>query len=110
MVTGMACWAGAGAWIHTGTMQSTPQSEPHGGAGVPTSAWTAEPALRLGKLSLGVGDRFGHQAGAQLRAVMMAANRGVAVIPVWNKSTREHVIVGSQPAAVREAAEAAVRR
>ena len=31
------------------------------------------PALRLAKSSLGVGDRFGHQAGAQLQACMMAA-------------------------------------
>ena len=91
-------------------MQSIPQSEPQRGVGVPTFARTAEPALRLGKLSLGVGDRFGKQAGAQLRACQMAAERGAAVIPVWNKSNREHAIVGSQPAAVREAADAAVRR
>ena len=91
-------------------MQPPLRLDPQRGMGVPTSAWTAEPALRLGKLSLGVGDRFGKQAGAQLRACMMASERGVAVIPVWNKSNREHVIVGSQPAAVREAADAAVRR
>jgi hypothetical protein len=57
-----------------------------------------------------VGDRFGKQAGAQLRACIMAAERGAAVTPVWNKSNREHAIVGSQPASVREAADAAVRR
>src|SRR2546425_10198525 len=41
---------------------------------------------------------------------MMAAEHGVAVIPVWNKSNREHVIVGSEPASVRAAADDAVRQ
>ena len=91
-------------------MQPTLRPEPPRGAGVPTSAETAQPALRLGKLSLGVGDRFGKQAGAQLQACMKAAERGATVIPVWNKSNREHAIVGSEPASVREAADAAVRR
>jgi len=66
-------------------------------------------ALRLAKYSFGVGDRFAHQARAQLRACMLAARDGVDVVPVWNKSNREHTIVGSKPAQVREAAEAAVR-
>jgi hypothetical protein len=66
--------------------------------------------LTLEKFTLGVGDRFAHQAAAQLRACMMAAERGVTVIPVWNKSNREHVIVGSEPPSVRAAADAAVRR
>ncbi len=70
---------------------------------------TSNPALPLGKLSLGVGDRFAHQAKAQLRAFVMAAERGVEVIPVWNKSNREHGVVGSEPASVRAAADAAVR-
>lgn len=65
--------------------------------------------LTLEKFSLGVGDRFAHQAKAQLRACMMAAERGAGVIPVWNKSNREHLIVGSEPASVRAAADAAVR-
>ena len=39
----------------------------------------------------------------------MAAERGAAVVPVWNKSNREHLIVGSEPASVRAAADAAVR-
>ena len=68
-----------------------------------------ESPVRLEKLSLGVGDRFGHQAGAQLRACMLASKAGVAVIPVWNKSNREHGIVGSEPSAVRAAADRAVR-
>ena len=66
-------------------------------------------SLKLGKFSLGVGDRFAHQAEAQLRACVMAAERGVDVIPVWNKSNREHLIVGSEPASVRAAADAAVK-
>jgi hypothetical protein len=64
----------------------------------------------IGKFSLGVGDRFGREAGAQLQACILAAERGVAVTPVWNKSNREHGIVGSQPDAVRLAADAAVRQ
>ena len=68
-----------------------------------------ESSLRLEKLSLGVGDRFGHQAGAQLKACMLALKAGVTVIPVWNKSNREHGIVGSEPSAVRAAADQAVR-
>ncbi len=69
-----------------------------------------ESSLRLERISLGVGDRFGHQAGAQLRACMLALKAGVAVIPVWNKSNREHGIVGSEPSAVRAAADRAVRQ
>jgi hypothetical protein len=64
--------------------------------------------LMIEKYSLGVGDRFAHQAKAQLAACRMAADRGTPVIPVWNKSNREHLIVGSEPASVREAADAAV--
>jgi hypothetical protein len=64
--------------------------------------------LTLEKYSLGVGDRFAHQAKAQLQACVLAAAQGAAVVPVWNKSNREHGIVGSEPAGVRAAAEAAV--
>jgi tagaturonate epimerase len=66
-------------------------------------------ALKLEKYSFGVGDRFAHQAKAQLRACMQAAAQGVDVIPVWNKSYREHSTVGSAPPSVYAAAEAAVR-
>src|ERR1700674_4647502 len=65
--------------------------------------------LTLAKYSFGVGDRFAHQAKAQLRACMLAAEQGVDVIPVWNKSHREHTTIGSQPGSVRAAADAAVR-
>jgi len=65
--------------------------------------------VELEKYSVGVGDRFAVQAEAQLRACQQIAGRGVEVIPVWNKSNREHLIVGSEPASVRIAAAAAVQ-
>jgi len=45
--------------------------------------------LKIEKYTLGVGDRFAHQARAQLRACELAAQAGVEIIPVWNKSNRE---------------------
>ena len=65
--------------------------------------------LSLETFSLGVGDRFAHQAKAQLRACMMAADHGVTVVPVWNKSNREHTFIGSEPSSVLDAAQAAVK-
>lgn len=65
--------------------------------------------LRLPKFSLGVGDRFAHQAKAQLAACMLAADAGVEVVPVWNKSNREHMIIGSEPSQTRTEADAAVK-
>ena len=56
---------------------------------------------QLEKYSIGVGDRFAHQARAQLQACLLADAAGVEVIPVWNKSNREHVIIGSEPCSVR---------
>jgi tagaturonate epimerase len=65
--------------------------------------------LKLPKFSVGVGDRFAHQAKAQLAACILAANAGVEVVPVWNKSNREHMIIGSEPSQTRIAADAAVK-
>lgn len=65
--------------------------------------------LMIPKYTFGVGDRFAHQAKAQLRACMLAADQGADVVPVWNKSHREHTTVGSQPPSVRTAADAAVK-
>src|SRR5579884_2817540 len=65
--------------------------------------------IQLPKYSVGVGDRFAHQAKAQLRACILSAEQGVEVIPVWNKSNREHTIIGSEPSATRAAADEAVR-
>ncbi len=63
----------------------------------------------LNKYSVGVGDRFAHQAKAQLQACVQALNHGMEIVPVWNKSNREHTIVGSDPSSVRQAADAAVK-
>ena len=65
--------------------------------------------IRLGKYSVGTGDRFGRQAKAQLTACTHALEKGKEVVPVWNKSNREHNLIGSEPAAVRRAADAAVK-
>ena len=65
--------------------------------------------LELPRFSVGVGDRFAHQAKAQLQACIMAADAGVEVVPVWNKSNREHTIIGSEPTQTRAAAAAAVK-
>jgi tagaturonate epimerase len=65
--------------------------------------------ITLGNFSLGVGDRFAHQAKAQLQACLLAAKQGIEVTPVWNKSNREHAIIGSEPSSTRTAADAAVQ-
>jgi hypothetical protein len=65
--------------------------------------------LKLNKYSVGVGDRFAHQAKAQLQACIQALKSGIEVVPVWNKSNREHTIIGSEPASTRQAADAAVK-
>ena len=65
--------------------------------------------LRLPKYSVGVGDRFAHQAKAQLAACIKAKDAGIEVAPVWNKSNREHTIIGSEPKNTRVAADAAVK-
>jgi hypothetical protein len=59
---------------------------------------------KLPKYSLGVGDRFAHEAEARLAAFEQAAQAGVEITPVWNKSNREHVIIGSEPSQTRAAA------
>ena len=64
--------------------------------------------MSLPRFSFGVGDRFAHQAEAQLAAFERLAAEGVVVAPVWNKSNREHSLIGSRPASVRAAAAAAV--
>jgi hypothetical protein len=64
---------------------------------------------KLSKYSVGTGDRFAHQAKAQLQACIKALASGITVVPVWNKSNREHTIIGSEPASVRLAADAAVK-
>ena len=64
--------------------------------------------MTLGKYSFGIGDRFGHQGKAQLAALIQANQRGINVTPVWNKSHREHSIIGTEPIDVRREADEAV--
>ena len=66
-------------------------------------------SLKLAKYSVGTGDRFAHQAKAQLQACVQALASGIEVIPVWNKSNREHTIIGSEPISTRVAADTAVK-
>ncbi len=70
---------------------------------------TCASMVSLERLSFGVGDRFVHQAKAQLQAFRLLAADGVEVVPVWNKSNREHSFIGSDPQSVYDAASAAVQ-
>ncbi len=62
----------------------------------------------LSKYSLGIGDRFAHQGMYQLKAFQKAKQEKVLITPVWNKSHREHLTVGSEPKSVRIEAQNAV--
>ncbi len=62
----------------------------------------------LGKYSFGIGDRFGHQGKAQLAAIIKGQEQGLEITPVWNKSNREHTIIGTSPADVRREADEAI--
>jgi len=64
--------------------------------------------MNLHKYTFGMGDRFGHQGHAQLAAIIQARALGLPIYPVWNKSNREHLLVGTQPDDLRAAADAAV--
>jgi len=66
--------------------------------------------MKLEKYSFGLGDRFGHQGKAQLNALIKAKQEGLDIVPVWNKSHREHTIIGTYPCDVRTEADAAVER
>jgi len=65
--------------------------------------------MNLGLFSCGAGDRFGLQGRSQIEAFLMAKRCGVTVTPVWNKSHREHSIIGTTPGDVRREAERAVK-
>jgi len=60
------------------------------------------------KFTFGVGDRFANGAHAQLAAFIAAKKLGIDITPVWNKSNREHNIIGSEPSQARQAADQAV--
>jgi hypothetical protein len=64
--------------------------------------------MQLARYSFGTGDRFGLQGRAQLEAVLKAKAAGADLAIVWNKSMREHGIVGTTPADVRREADEAV--
>ena len=65
---------------------------------------------KLGKYSIGMGDRFGHQGTAQLNAIIAASAKGIDITPVWNKSNREHTTIGTQPGDVRTEADSVVKK
>ena len=65
--------------------------------------------MKLLKHSLGIGDRFAHQARAQLTAIVKAKKLGIEITPVWNKSFREHQIIHSRPSETRREADNAIR-
>ena len=56
-----------------------------------------------------MGDRFAHQGKAQLRACVLATELGADIVPVWNKSNREHMLIGTEPSSLRAEADAAVK-
>jgi hypothetical protein len=64
--------------------------------------------MKLEKYSFGMGDRFLHQGRAQLQSIIKVKDAGVDITPVWNKSDREHVIVGTEPVSLRDEADAAI--
>jgi tagaturonate epimerase len=65
--------------------------------------------MNLEKYSFGIGDRFGQQGKAQLKALQIAGGSGIDIVPVWNKSNREHQIIHSTPLETRQEADEAVR-
>jgi len=65
---------------------------------------------KLGKYSIGMGDRFGHQGSAQLKAIIEAGKKGIEITPVWNKSNREHIIIGTEPVDVRKEADSVTKK
>ena len=63
----------------------------------------------LGRYSMGIGDRFGHQGKAQLSAIIEAGRKGIEITPVWNKSNREHIFTGTDPVDVRNEADSVTK-
>jgi len=64
--------------------------------------------MMLEKYSFGIGDRFCRQGKAQLAAIIKAKQHGLNITPVWNKSHREHTIIGTTPQDTRREADEAV--
>ena len=58
--------------------------------------------MTISKYSFGIGDRFAHEGVNLLKALVAAERRfGVHFTPVWNKSNREHTIIGTEPSSAR---------
>ncbi len=66
--------------------------------------------MQLSRFSIGTGDRFGLEGEAQIAAFKELRAHGGEADIVWNKSNREHVIIGSSPADQAAAAAAAIQR
>ncbi|MGQ1947919.1 tagaturonate epimerase family protein [Geofilum sp. OHC36d9] len=64
---------------------------------------------KLSKYSVGMGDRFAHEAKFQLKAVVEASRKGYDISPVWNKSNREHTTIGSEPIDARKAVDKTIK-
>jgi len=64
--------------------------------------------MKIAKYSFGTGDRFCHQGKAQLEAIIKANEMGIPLVPVWNKSNREHMIVNTKPEHTRKEADESV--
>jgi len=65
--------------------------------------------MKLQKYSIGTGDRFGCQGKAQLKAIMKARELNLDIAIVWNKSHREHQIIGTTPSDVLSEAQNAIK-
>ncbi len=65
--------------------------------------------IHIEKYSFGIGDRFAMQGRAQLLALMKTVRSGIPIVPVWNKSNREHQIIHSKPEDTQVEAERAVQ-
>jgi hypothetical protein len=64
--------------------------------------------MKIAKYSFGTGDRFCRQGKAQLEAIIKANELGIHLVPVWNKSNREHMIVHTTPEQTRTEADESV--
>jgi len=65
--------------------------------------------MQLSRFSIGAGDRFGIEGEAQIEAFKALRALGGEADIVWNKSNREHVIIGSTPADQARAAAESVK-
>ncbi len=64
--------------------------------------------MLIEKYSFGMGDRFGREGQAQLAAIQEMNKLGFSIVPVWNKSYREHTIVHTDQSSVAKEAKDAV--